>query len=62
MLFRSPVPRYPMLPVSEGRVTWGEEHVGFAQVFAAAGFREVSRPGVRRAVMRLDFAPGERRE
>ena len=53
---------YPMLPVSEGRVTWGEEHVGFAQVFAAAGFREVSRPGVRRAVMRLDFAPGERRE
>lgn len=48
---------YPMLPVS-GPVTWGEEHVGFAQVFAAAGFREVSRPGKRRAVMRIDFPNG----
>ena len=45
---------YPMVPV-EGKVTWGEEHVGFAPVFAAAGFREVSRPGKRRVVMRLDF-------
>jgi GNAT superfamily N-acetyltransferase len=46
---------YPMISQSGEEVTWGEEHVGFSNVFEAAGFREVSRPGVRRVVMRVDF-------
>jgi hypothetical protein len=29
--------------------------VGSRSIFAAAGFAEVSRPTVRRAVMRIDF-------
>ena len=33
----------------------GELHVGTVGVFAAAGFTEVSRPSVRRAVMRIDL-------
>ena len=37
-------------------ITWGELHVGARQVFAEAGLAEVSRPSVRRAVMRIDFA------
>jgi GNAT superfamily N-acetyltransferase len=37
-------------------ITWGELHVGAVQVFADAGFTEVSSPSVRRAVMRVDFA------
>jgi GNAT superfamily N-acetyltransferase len=32
-----------------------ELHVGTAGVFAEAGFREVSRPTLRRVVMRIDF-------
>jgi GNAT superfamily N-acetyltransferase len=40
-----------------GRViTWGELHVGAVQVFADAGFKEVSHPSVRRVVMRVDFS------
>lgn len=39
-------------------ITWGEVHVGARQVFEAAGFEEVSRPTVRRVVMRIDV--GER--
>ena len=47
---------YPML-TGEGQ-GWllGELHVGTREVFADAGFREVSRPSVRRVVMRIDFA------
>jgi hypothetical protein len=33
----------------------GELHVGTRGMFAAAGFTQVSRPSVRRVVMRLDF-------
>ena len=45
---------YPMR--SEiGEVTWDEIHVGAQSIFAAAGMAEVSRPGIRRAVMRVDF-------
>jgi GNAT superfamily N-acetyltransferase len=33
----------------------GELHVGTEAMFAAAGFAEVSRPTVRRAVVRIDF-------
>ena len=46
---------YPMLTRPGQRVTWDEIHVGTHEMFAAAGFREVSRPGVRRVVMRIDF-------
>ncbi len=48
------VEAYPMLK-SAGEITWDEIHVGAASIFAAAGFREVTRPGKRRAVMRIDF-------
>jgi hypothetical protein len=43
---------YPMLTKD---VIAEELHVGTHGMFAAAGFTEVSRPGVRRAVMRIDF-------
>jgi GNAT superfamily N-acetyltransferase len=46
---------YAMLTQPGKEVTWGELHVGARQVFADAGFTEVSRPSVRRAVMRIDF-------
>ncbi|MFN8518653.1 MAG: GNAT family N-acetyltransferase [Chloroflexota bacterium] len=46
---------YPMISQPGVEVTWGEEHVGFSDVFAEAGFREASRPGIRRVVMRIDF-------
>ena len=45
---------YPMLK-SAGEISWDEIHVGAESIFAAAGFREVSRPGKRRVVMRIDF-------
>ena len=32
-----------------------ELHVGSRSIFAAAGFAEVSRPTLRRVVMRIDF-------
>ena len=47
---------YAMLTQPGKEITWGELHVGARQVFAEAGFTEVSRPSVRRAVMRIDFA------
>jgi hypothetical protein len=46
---------YPMVPERGKDVPWGELHVGHAAIFAAAGFAEVSRPTLRRAVMRIDF-------
>jgi len=46
---------YAMLTQPGKEITWGELHVGARQVFAEAGFTEVSRPSVRRAVMRIDF-------
>ncbi|MGV8907463.1 MAG: GNAT family N-acetyltransferase [Propionicimonas sp.] len=46
---------YPIIAPPGTLITWGEEFVGFPQVFAAAGFAEVSRPGVRRVVMRREF-------
>jgi GNAT superfamily N-acetyltransferase len=46
---------YAMLTQPGREVTWGELHVGARQVFADAGLAEVSRPSVRRAVMRIDF-------
>jgi len=46
---------YPMLPKPGQTVSWGEMNVGSRSTFVAAGFRDVSRPTTRRAVMRLDL-------
>lgn len=46
---------YAMRTQPGREITWGELHVGAVQVFADAGFKEVSTPSVRRAVMRVDF-------
>jgi GNAT superfamily N-acetyltransferase len=46
---------YPMIIQPGKEVTWGELYVGSRQVFAEAGFTEVSRPSPRRVVMRVDF-------
>jgi len=42
-------------PMTTKNVISEELHVGTEGVFAAAGFTEVSRPTLRRAVMRIDF-------
>jgi len=47
---------YPMITEPGKVITWGELHVGARQVFAEAGFTEVSHPTKRRVVMRVDFA------
>ena len=47
---------YAMITHPGKEITWGELHVGSRQVFAEAGFAEVSRPSARRVVMRVDFA------
>jgi GNAT superfamily N-acetyltransferase len=46
---------YPMRS-EVGEVAWDEIHVGPESIFAAAGMDEVSRPGIRRVVMRIDYA------
>lgn len=45
---------YPMR-TEAGEISWDEIHVGAQSIFAAAGMTEVSRPGKRRVVMRVDF-------
>jgi len=47
---------YPMITTPGKEITWGELYVGSRQVFADAGFTEVSHPSPRRVVMRIDFA------
>jgi GNAT superfamily N-acetyltransferase len=42
-------------PMTRKDVLLGELHVGTQAMFAAAGFAEVSRPTLRRVVMRIDF-------
>ncbi|WP_433389476.1 N-acetyltransferase family protein [Micromonospora sp. KLBMP9576] len=42
-------------PLTTGGAVADELHVGLASTFVAAGFREVSRPSNRRAVVRVDF-------
>ena len=42
-------------PITTKNVILEELHVGTVGVFAAAGFAEVSRPTLRRVVMRIDF-------
>ena len=51
---------YPMR-TEAGEITWDEIHVGAQSIFAAAGMTEVSRPGKRRVVMRVDFGDARRR-
>jgi GNAT superfamily N-acetyltransferase len=46
---------YAMVTEPFTEITWGELHVGAVQVFAEAGFTEVSAPTKRRRVMRIDF-------
>jgi GNAT superfamily N-acetyltransferase len=46
---------YAMITEPGREITWGELHVGSRSIFAAAGFREVARPTLRRVVMRIDF-------
>jgi GNAT superfamily N-acetyltransferase len=46
---------YPMMTEPGQDISWGELHVGSRSIFAAAGFTEVSRPTLRRVVMRVDF-------
>jgi GNAT superfamily N-acetyltransferase len=46
---------YAMVTQPGVEITWGEVHVGAVQVFAEAGFTEVSAPTRRRRVMRIDF-------
>lgn len=45
---------YPMRSEA-GEITWDEIHVGAESIFTAAGMTEVSRPGKRRVVMRIEF-------
>ncbi len=49
---------YPMVAAVGKDVPWGEMSVGAQSVFEAAGFEVVSRPGVRRVVMRVEFGVG----
>lgn len=46
---------YPMITRPDREVAWGELYVGSRGVFADAGFEEISRPTVRRVVMRIEF-------
>jgi len=46
---------YPMITKPGEDITWGELHVGSRNVFVAAGFKQVSKPSLRRVVMRIDF-------
>jgi GNAT superfamily N-acetyltransferase len=46
---------YPMITEPGQDVTWGELHVGSRSIFEDAAFGEVSRPTLRRVVMRIDF-------
>jgi GNAT superfamily N-acetyltransferase len=47
---------YPMLTTPGHTITLDEIHVGTRSMFAAAGFAEVSRPTLRRVVMRIDVS------
>ncbi|MBI4939430.1 MAG: GNAT family N-acetyltransferase [Actinobacteria bacterium] len=45
---------YGILTPPGKEITWGEVHVGAVQVFEEAGFAPVSRPSVRRVVLRAE--------
>jgi GNAT superfamily N-acetyltransferase len=48
---------YPMITEPGKQIMPVEVHVGSRSSFADAGFTEVSRPTLRRVVMRIDFPP-----
>ncbi|WP_077488402.1 GNAT family N-acetyltransferase [Sinomonas mesophila] len=50
---------YAMITEPGREITWGELYVGNRNVFADAGFAEVSHPSPRRVVMRIDFAAAD---
>ena len=49
------VESYPLLTKPGQRISWDEIHVGSRDMFAAAGFTQVSHPTLRRVVMRIDL-------
>ncbi|HVX42483.1 MAG TPA: GNAT family N-acetyltransferase [Mycobacteriales bacterium] len=51
----SAVEGYPLIIEPKKSAGWAELYVGSSKVFAAAGFREISRPTERRVVMRIDL-------
>lgn len=51
----SAIEGYPMMTEPGKELTWGELYVGSRDIFADAGFTEVSHPTKRRYVMRIDF-------
>lgn len=53
----SAVEAYPVITRPGEEITWGEAHVSTRQVFAEAGFEQVSHPTKRRVVMRRDLHP-----
>ena len=60
MIEPATTPEVTIVPANEASwegkdVLLGELHVGTQGIFAAAGFTEVSRPTLRRVVMRIDF-------
>lgn len=46
---------YPMITQPGQQITWNELYHGSRSIFADAGFTEVSRPTLRRVVMRIDL-------
>ena len=52
---------YPIITEPGREIMPIEVHVGSRSIFADAGFSEVSRPTVRRVVMRIDFQAAPRR-
>jgi GNAT superfamily N-acetyltransferase len=46
---------YPMVLEPGKKMVWGELYVGSRNIFAEAGFSEVTHPTLRRYVMRVDF-------
>jgi GNAT superfamily N-acetyltransferase len=53
---------YPMVTEPGQEIIWDEVLVGTRSIFAAAGFTEVSRPTLRRVVMRIDFGANQARD
>lgn len=53
---------YPLLTQPGEEITWDAIVVGTRSMYEAAGMTEVSRPSLRRAVMRIDFTPAPPRD
>ena len=53
---RAPIPDEDLTIVPANEASWDDLVVGARQVFEDAGFEEVTRPTLRRVVMRIDLA------